>query len=163
MFLLVSVILSTGGSPSVHAGIPHHPPGSTPPEAHTPREADYGIRSMSGRYASYWNAFLFESVFLFCLWKRTNIGVVQTHVQFHVISAKNILCLVLANGLHTIGIFSLFLLFHDIMTCLDWNHTLHKVNFVSWRSPMSMKGVFLVASEAESLNLSTSTKIDTEM
>ena len=28
-----------------------------------PREADLGIRSMSGRYASYWNAFLFHSVF----------------------------------------------------------------------------------------------------
>ena len=26
----------------------------------TPREADSGIRSMSGRYASYWNAFLFD-------------------------------------------------------------------------------------------------------
>ena len=100
------------------------PPGKHPPQKHTPpREADYGIRSMSGRYASYWNAFLFESVFLFCLWKRTNIGVVQTHVQFHVISAKNILCLVLANGLHTIGIFSLFLLFHDFMT--SWTETTH--------------------------------------
>ena len=34
-------------------------PGSRPPEADTPLEADSGIRSMSGRYASYWNAFLF--------------------------------------------------------------------------------------------------------
>ena len=31
------------------------PPGQTPPP---PGEADSGIRSMSGRYASYWNAFL---------------------------------------------------------------------------------------------------------
>ena len=49
-----------------------HPPGpDTPPSRHTPREqtppwkqtplprkADSGIRSTSGRYASYWNAFL---------------------------------------------------------------------------------------------------------
>ena len=77
MFLLVCVILLTeGGSASVHAGIP---PTHPPPEADTPRkqtpsprkqippleadpwEADTpppGIRSMSGRYASYWNAFL---------------------------------------------------------------------------------------------------------
>ena len=55
-----------------------HPPAGTNPQeqAHTPqeqtpppdpREADYGIRSTSGRYASYWNAFLFlifsQSVF----------------------------------------------------------------------------------------------------
>ena len=32
-----------------------HPPGADPP----PREADFSIRSTSGRYASYWNAFLF--------------------------------------------------------------------------------------------------------
>ena len=74
MFLQASVILSTGGggSASVHAGIPtlldqtppspplirHHPPDQTPP-----READASIRSMSGRYASYWNAFLLEYSF----------------------------------------------------------------------------------------------------
>ena len=60
----------TGGSASVHAGIPpgssppreqnhpqsRHPPDQTPPT----READSGILSMSGRCASYWNAFLFE-------------------------------------------------------------------------------------------------------
>ena len=33
-----------------------HPPGSRPPTP--PREADCSIRSTSGRYASYWNAFL---------------------------------------------------------------------------------------------------------
>ena len=92
IFLHLFVILFTGGvSVSVHAGIPH-PPGSrhlpradTPPEqtpppgadTHTPpthpwsrhtsppREADSGIRSMSGRYASYWNAFLSDIVVLF--------------------------------------------------------------------------------------------------
>ena len=31
-----------------------------PPEGGTPQEADSGIRSMSGRYASYWNAFLLK-------------------------------------------------------------------------------------------------------
>ena len=44
-----------------------HPPEQTspqsrhipPPEQTPPREADSGIRSTSGRYASYWNAFLF--------------------------------------------------------------------------------------------------------
>ena len=41
-----------------------HPPEQTPPGADTPPEqtppgADSGIRSMSGWYASYWNAFLF--------------------------------------------------------------------------------------------------------
>ena len=84
MFLQVCVILFTGGvSASVHAGIPHPPeqtpqehtpPGSrhpprnqTPPGLSTPPgtkytphwEADSGIQSMSSRYASYWNAFLF--------------------------------------------------------------------------------------------------------
>ena len=72
MLLLMSVILLTGGSASVHAGIPpppqsqsKHLPGSrhlpgahTPLGADTPPRADSGIRSMSGRYASYWNAFL---------------------------------------------------------------------------------------------------------
>ena len=39
----------------------------TPPRPDIPRKADSGIRSMSERYASYWNAFLFEIVpFLFC-------------------------------------------------------------------------------------------------
>ena len=33
-----------------------HPPG---PGRHPPQEADSSIRSTSGRYASYWNAFLF--------------------------------------------------------------------------------------------------------
>ena len=37
------------------------PPGSRhPPRADTPRESDSGIWSISGRYASFWNAFLFS-------------------------------------------------------------------------------------------------------
>ena len=48
----------------------HHPPRTRhtlpqtrhpPRTSHPPREADSSIRSTSGRYASYWNAFLFFS------------------------------------------------------------------------------------------------------
>ena len=35
-----------------------HPPRTRPPRDQTPPEADSSIRSTSGRYASYWNAFL---------------------------------------------------------------------------------------------------------
>ena len=42
----------------------HHPGPGTPPPSPPPREADTSIRSMSGRYASYWNAFLFSIVFV---------------------------------------------------------------------------------------------------
>ena len=84
MFLLLSVILLTGGvyllwgGCLLLGGLPqcmlryHHPPEQTPPWEQTsplgadpweqtplPPGADSGIRSMSGRYASYWNAFLF--------------------------------------------------------------------------------------------------------
>ena len=73
MFLLESVILSTGGPASVHAGIPPpaketllprrppcqgDPPAKDAPHQGDPPGADSGIRSMSGQYASYWNAFL---------------------------------------------------------------------------------------------------------
>ena len=60
IFLHLSVILFTGGvSASVHAGIQHPPEADTPREQTPPLpEADSGIRSMSSRYASYWNAFL---------------------------------------------------------------------------------------------------------
>ena len=73
--------------PPREAGIPHPPgadtpldqvhypprPGTPPPRTrHTPprpgtppREADASIRSMSGRYASYWNAFLLELYLFF--------------------------------------------------------------------------------------------------
>ena len=77
--IFTGVCLSTGGSASVHAGIYprwEHPPGQTPPPwyqtrpgpdlpggdppgTRPSREADSSIRSTSGRYASYWNAFLF--------------------------------------------------------------------------------------------------------
>ena len=51
-----------------------HPPGTRPtpprdqtpqeqtPRDQTPREADSSIRSMSGRYASFWNAFFFPLI-----------------------------------------------------------------------------------------------------
>ena len=52
IFLHLFVILFTGGC------LPQCMLGN-----HTrAREAESGIRSMSGRYASYWNAFLFHSV-----------------------------------------------------------------------------------------------------
>ena len=80
MFLHVSVILLTGGSlenppppgPGTHTPPrPRRtPPGPVTPPSRTkenpprprrtpPREEHCSIRSMSGRYASYWNAFLF--------------------------------------------------------------------------------------------------------
>ena len=43
--------------PSRHPPTSRHPPEQTPP-----READFSIRSTSGLYASYWKAFLFDSV-----------------------------------------------------------------------------------------------------
>ena len=74
-----------GADPPPGPGTPppdqaHHPPrpGIPPPQADTPpgpgtpppKEADASIRSMSGRYASYWNAFLLfsaqETVFNEC-------------------------------------------------------------------------------------------------
>ena len=62
MFLLVSVILSTGeGGVCLSACWDTTPPAKETPLPRRPphREADSGIRSMSGRYASYWNAFLY--------------------------------------------------------------------------------------------------------
>ena len=47
--------------PAIHAPLPYMPPATynplpcTPPDMHTP--LPYDMRSMSGRYASYWNAF----------------------------------------------------------------------------------------------------------
>ena len=79
VFTRVCHSVHIGGSASVHAGIPppgpdplwHTPPGTHPSDTlwhtplwHTPLwhppKAEPGIRSMSGRYASYWNAFLFN-------------------------------------------------------------------------------------------------------
>ena len=46
------------------------PPGAdTPPGPEPPPEADSGIRSTSGRYASYWNAFLFMIDFIIVILK----------------------------------------------------------------------------------------------
>ena len=81
MFLLVSVILSTGGLPQCMLGYHHtppggrHPPDTTPQEGSTPpgKEAPPGIRSMSGRYASYWNTFLFFRFFSKLLRKSLHI------------------------------------------------------------------------------------------
>ena len=79
MFLHVSVILFTGGGPE--AGTPSlweqttplqaAPPGAeTPQQTPTPREQTppqrsvcWKIRAISGRYASYWNAILFDIFF----------------------------------------------------------------------------------------------------
>ena len=57
MFSQASVILFTGGGvyPSMHWG--RHPPADTPPLADTLPPLD---GHCSGRYASYWNAFLFS-------------------------------------------------------------------------------------------------------
>ena len=53
----------------------HHPPEQTPPGSRPlwtrprPQEADTSIRrSMSGRYASHWNAFLFANTFKYLSW-----------------------------------------------------------------------------------------------
>ena len=72
----LSVILFTGGSASVHAGIPpgtrhcpparsRPPPGADPPGTRHPhlRSACWEIRSTSPRYASYWNAVLSSNDF----------------------------------------------------------------------------------------------------
>ena len=77
MFLHVCVILFTGGSPGrenpPRAGRTpppgrENPPGAdTPPGADPPRAAHSSIRSTSGRYASYWNAFLFTMFFIMSL------------------------------------------------------------------------------------------------
>ena len=70
IFLHLSVILFTGGGvpgqvPTPWAGTPPwqvHLPGQVYPWAGTPplpQAVHAGIRLTSGRYASYWNAFLF--------------------------------------------------------------------------------------------------------
>ena len=75
IFLQASVILSTGGGVCLSGCWDTTPQEQTPPWEQTPREqtppradthrsrhppkGDSSIRSTSGRYASYWNAFLF--------------------------------------------------------------------------------------------------------
>ena len=46
-----------------------HPPDQTPHRSRHPREADCSIRSTSGRYSSYWNAFLSTIGFFYFLSK----------------------------------------------------------------------------------------------
>ena len=70
MFLHVSVILSTGGClaniplgrhpPGRHPPLADTPPWQTPPLADTPGQTPSSCH-YSGRYASFWNAFLFSS------------------------------------------------------------------------------------------------------
>ena len=66
IFLHLSVILFTEGTPPPQS---RHPPGADTPQEqtpsrsrHPPREAHSSIRSTSGRYAFYWNAFLLAYV-----------------------------------------------------------------------------------------------------
>ena len=60
---------------------PGTPQEQTPLGADTPREADSGIRSMSGRYASCWNAFLFY--FNLCRkWRITKMKVLWCTIPF---------------------------------------------------------------------------------
>ena len=71
--VFTGVCLSTGGEgvclSACWDAIPPRDQGDPPPPDHSdtppdqadpPREADSSIRSTSGRYASYWNAFLFS-------------------------------------------------------------------------------------------------------
>ena len=101
MFLHMSVILFTGGVGSTWAGTPQAgnpqagtPLAGTPPSRYTPwqvhRPGRYiprqvhppamhaGIRSTSGRYASYWNVFLLDDVFLLTLGFHRMISGVRT-------------------------------------------------------------------------------------
>ena len=74
----------------------YHPPpqeqtrnrDQTPPPRqtrhHPPRKADASIRSMSGRYASYWNAFLWNFTFrveYFCTFTFYNLGFVYIEAK----------------------------------------------------------------------------------
>ena len=72
-YTCLSVILFTGGSASVHAGIP--PRTRQPP----------GRLLLRGRYASYWNAFLFVCLFLFvffcCFFVKCQEYVLWQHVM----------------------------------------------------------------------------------
>ena len=59
MFLHLSVILSTGGY-LADKRLGKHPPRQTPPRQTPPRQTPPpGDGHCGGRYASYWNAFLF--------------------------------------------------------------------------------------------------------
>ena len=119
IFLHLFVILFTGEEwyPRRHWGRPprqqippqrrHTPPGAdtpsdqTPPDqTHPPPEADSGIRSTGGRYASYWNAFLFKLsywstslvAFCFCLPLAKYYLYVIIHFNNHCFSSKISTC-----------------------------------------------------------------------
>ena len=70
-YVFTGVCLSTGGHACHVHPPPCHacPPPCTPTVTHAPRPLPctfpvyYDMRSMSGRYKSYWNAFLLHSVF----------------------------------------------------------------------------------------------------
>ena len=51
--------------PGRHTPWQVHPQAGTPPSRYTPLAMHAGIQSTSGRYASYWNAFLFFNSFTF--------------------------------------------------------------------------------------------------
>ena len=62
-YVFTDVCLSTGGGACRPRAPPCH---ACPPAMHTPcyvLPVYYDMRSMSGRYKSYWNAFLLHSVF----------------------------------------------------------------------------------------------------
>ena len=100
MFLQVSIC--PGGFASVHAGIANPPPGRPPreqtPWEQTPAAADrppmeqihppplpsacWETRPTSGRYASYWNAYLFMSIFR--IWDSEVCRSIDQNIQLHV-------------------------------------------------------------------------------
>ena len=67
------------------------PPGAntpmeqTPPGADTPQKADSSIRSMSGRYASYWNAFLLLKTSLIVSSKNNSFSITKSNSFFRII------------------------------------------------------------------------------
>ena len=74
-----------------------HPPEQTPPQeqtppwsrhppgADTPQKADSSIRSMSGRYASYWNAFLLLKTSLIVSSKNNSFSITKSNSFFRII------------------------------------------------------------------------------
>ena len=88
IFLHLFVILFTGvGCDGIPEGTEADPlPGAEPPWSRHPPlnrppwEADTGIRSTSGRYASYWNAFFFNHLFVSL---RSFLNVVASRLWSH--------------------------------------------------------------------------------
>ena len=78
-----------GGSASMHAGIPTPPDQVDPPGPGRPplhREGDSSIWSTSGRYASYWNAFLFMLIFL----NFVKCSIMEACLFLHIVINKNV-------------------------------------------------------------------------